>query len=126
MTEDVTSTESGIPWRHLMRLGADEFENLRQKAVDEVAHFQARGRELIAWSKTDAALPHVTYHPTWDDGIGPFEVYIPPFRPNHFDGDAIAAPFGVSYWPTWQEATEFFDHVMEGILNGQYGEGWKP
>lgn len=46
-------------------------------------------------------------------------VNIPPFHPDHFDGDSILAPFGGVYFDTLREASEFMAETLNAIERGE-------
>lgn len=46
-----------------------------------------------------------------------WRAWIPPTLPEHYEGGAILAPYGESYWPTQPAACEFVVMVLGGLLS---------
>jgi hypothetical protein len=117
---DAQNTSEPINWPGLIARGAAMALEMRQKAVAEVDNY-TKVEDIL---RRSVRRPGIEYRDgtQWSDT--PFIVTIPPFLPNHFEYGAILAPFGETYWPTWDQAKGFYDSVLAGIRAGSYSEGW--
>ena len=46
-------------------------------------------------------------------GGGEWQVWVTPYLPEHFKGDAIVAPYGMTYWADFATASEFLARRLE-------------
>jgi len=114
-----------INFMALQRAGAQGAADKMNQANEDAAYYRDRAEELTRWSNSPYKnRTHIEYQPDdeWPDQQ--YEVFIPPFALNHFEGESIVGPFGTSNWPTWEEAKAFFDSVLADIEAGKYGEEW--
>lgn len=114
-----------INWDRLMEIGVQMAERKSDDLDEQASYLQERADELKRWrARDDMNHPRITFDAE-SHVDSPFEVFIPPFLPNHFEGEAILAPFGTCTWRTWDEAKAFHDSVLEEIEAGKYNETWK-
>lgn len=121
MSEPITKP---VDFRVLMIQGAREFGDLAKRAEEDLSHYRDMNTELAQWAeRADMNQAYITFKPQagGDPGSLSFEVFIPPFLPSHYEGEAIMGPFGTTYWPTWEEAKDFHDRVIADIWAGKYG-----
>jgi hypothetical protein len=57
---------------------------------------------------------------------GRWEAYIPPTKPEHFQGGDVEngdvlGPWGESYWPTWEAACAFMQQCSQEIREAVFG-----
>lgn len=106
-------------WARLTHIGVGMAERKRDDAAIDVDFYDETARML---TRSRGSVPEIRFVGTGDE---PFVVTIPPFLPNHFDGNGPLAPFGDTYWPTWGIAKEFYDRVIRHVGAGKYNETWK-
>jgi hypothetical protein len=117
---DAQNTNEPINWAALVATGAALALEKQQKAAAEAANYGT----VVDILRRSARKPGIEFRDGTQFADAPFIVTIPPFLPNHFEYGAILAPFGETYWPTWDQAKGFYDSVLAGIRAGSYSEGW--